>query len=72
MNLKNPKMNENYSFISDLEPSEAQLEALMQAVSDDVKVRATAADEAFFAAQERDRQLVFQIWQQKQQQNGKH
>lgn len=63
-------MDKSYSFISDLEPTEEQLEELMEAVLQDVKERAAKADEKFKALQEQQIKTTLQEWQLKQAQHG--
>lgn len=52
----------SYSFLSDEEPTDEQLEALMQAVLEDVKERAAKADEKFRAMQKQQLEQTMKDW----------
>jgi hypothetical protein len=60
MNPKQP-----YSLLSDVEPTDEQLEALMQEVLKDVKQRAALANERFQALQAQQLQEAMQKWKQR-------
>ncbi len=60
-------MEKLYTFLSDTEPTKAQLDELMLAVLVDVKERAAQADTKFKALQAQALEQVQQFWQQKQQ-----
>lgn len=68
MNQNN--MNTSYSFISDIEPTDEQLEELMEAVLKDVKERAAKADEKFKALQAQQIKTTLLEWQLKQERHG--
>jgi hypothetical protein len=55
-------MDMSYSFLSDEEPTDEQLEALMQAVSEDVIERAAKADEKFKAMQKQQLEQTMKDW----------
>jgi arsenate reductase-like glutaredoxin family protein len=58
-------MDMSYSFLSDEEPTDEQLEALMQAVSEDVKERAAKADEKFKAMLKQQLEQTQKEWELK-------
>jgi hypothetical protein len=58
-------MDKSYSFLSDEEPTDEQLEELMQAVLVDVKERAAKADEKFKALQKQLIENAQRDWQLK-------
>ena len=58
-------MDKSYSFLSDEEPTDEQLEGLMQAVLVDVKERAAKADEKFKALQKQIIENDKKVWQLK-------
>jgi hypothetical protein len=59
-------MNKSYSFTLDTEPSEEQLNGLMLAVLEDVKIRASRAEEKFKNLQLQSLKQSLEIWEQKQ------
>ena len=59
-----------YRFISDNEPTKEQLDELMLAVLDDVKKRATKAEEKYKAMQAQTLAQVQEVCRQKQKKNG--
>ena len=58
-------MTQSYSFASDTEPTEEQLNELMQAVLREVKERASIANEAFKALQLHQIEEAFEKRRQK-------
>ena len=62
---------DKYSFNSDAEPTDEQLEALMACVLEDVKERAAKADAQFKALQAQQIQKDQQNWDLKYTKNGK-
>jgi hypothetical protein len=64
-------MDKSYSFLSDLEPTDEQLEELMQAVLEDVKERATKADIKFKAMQKQQLENTLKEWELKKSKNAK-
>ena len=62
---------DKYSFNSDAEPTDEQLEALMACVLEDVKERAAKADAQFKALQKQQIKDVLQKRQLKYIENGK-
>jgi hypothetical protein len=58
-------MDKSYSFLSDAEPTDEQLEGLMQAVLQDVKERAAKADLKFKALQKQQIEQDKKEWQLK-------
>jgi hypothetical protein len=62
-------MDKSYSFLSDEEPTDEQLEGLMQAVLVDVKERAAKADEKFKAFQKQQLEETLKMWELKQRKN---
>jgi hypothetical protein len=63
-------MDKSYSFLSDEEPTDEQLEGLMQAVLVDVKERAAKADEKFKALQKQQLIDTLQKWELKGKSNA--
>jgi hypothetical protein len=59
-------MNKSYSFTLDTEPSEEQLDGLMLAVLEDVKSRASKAEEKFKNLQLQALKQSLEIWERKQ------
>ena len=64
-------MDKSYSFLSDDEPTEEQLEGLMLAVLEDVKDRAAKADEKFKAMQKQQLEDTLKYWELKKRNNAK-
>jgi hypothetical protein len=64
-------MDKSYSFLSDLEPTDEQLEELMQAVLEDVKERAAKADIKFKAMQKQQLEDTLKEWELKKRKNAK-
>jgi hypothetical protein len=64
-------MDKSYSFLSDLEPTDEQLEELMQAVLEDVKERAAKADIKFKAMQKQQLEDTLKEWELKKSKNAK-
>ena len=62
---------DKYSFNSDAEPTDEQLEALMACVLEDVKERAAKADAQFKALQAQQIQKDQQNWELKYVKNGR-
>jgi hypothetical protein len=58
-------MDKSYSFLSDEEPTDEQLEELMEAVLVDVKERAAKADEKFKVLQKQIIENAKKEWQLK-------
>jgi ribosomal protein L12E/L44/L45/RPP1/RPP2 len=63
-------MDKSYSFLSDEEPTDEQLEELMQAVLVDVKDRAAKADEKFKALQKQQLSDTLKKWELKEKSNA--
>ena len=61
---------DKYSFNSDAEPTDEQLEALMACVLEDVKERAAKADAQFKALQKQQFKKIQEEWQLKRGKNG--
>ncbi len=59
-------MDKSYNFLSDTEPTQEQLEALMLAVLVDVKERAAKAEAKFKTLQVQSLAQAQEIWQQRQ------
>ena len=55
-------MDKSYRFISEIEPTDEQLEGLMLAVLRDVKERATMAEEKFKNFQIQQIKTAFEEW----------
>ena len=62
-------MDKSYSFLSDTEPTDEQLEALMLAVLEDVKERAAKAEAKFKALQAQGLAQAQAIWDKKEKKN---
>lgn len=63
-------MDTSYRFTSNTEPSEIQLEELMQAVLQDVKERARQAEEKFKTLHTMQIKKALEDWQVKQSKNA--
>lgn len=63
-------MTKHYSFSSDKEPTEKQLERLMLDVLQDVKERAAKAEEKFNALHAQKVKQTLEQWKLKMAQNG--
>ena len=63
-------MTKHYSFSSDKEPTEKQLERLMLDVLQDVKERAAKAEEKFKAMHAQKVKQTLEQWKLKMAQNG--
>ena len=62
-------MDKSYSFTSDVEPTQAQLDELMRAVLEEVKERATKAESKYKALQAESLVQLFDVWTRKQRNN---
>ena len=63
-------MERSYSFNSDTEPTQEQLDELMLAVLEDVKLRAAKAETKFKILQNQNLAETMELWKRKQQINA--